>query len=384
MPSELTRPVPAAIGRARSGPLRRLCRAAKIVALNLIVLVLLLIPIELYFGDWLAGDGTISLLNVRPNTLDVEASPLYPAGTTITYRRDRYGFRGAPADPAAIDVLAIGGSTTNERFVDEADTWTARLQRALRESGCAVAIANAGIDGYSTVANIASFDGWFDRVPGLKPRFMLVLLGVNDAEVDPRAVSNADSQKYTNPLRRLAHYVAARSAVRRLYVAARGWWQARRGHLQHGGVRVSGDAVWQETALPPDFAAELAGKLPAYRARLTRLTRLIRDFGARPIYITQQRRDGRVVDGQWQQIAGSDGARDTALVMAINETTLDFCHDTCETCIDLAGRIDFAPEDYYDAVHTAPAGSARIAAFLAPALRPVLCRDGASQAAGRP
>ena len=108
---------------------------------------------------------------------------------------------------------------------------------------------------------------------------------------------------------------------------------------------------------------------------MSRLTALIRDFGARPVYITQRRMDGRLVDGHWQQIAGSDGARHTATVDAINQATLGFCHDTGETCVDLAGRIDFSSSEFADAIHTNPAGSAHIGRFLARELAPVLCGE---------
>lgn len=350
-----------------------LLKSAKILAINLIVLVALLIPIELAFGTWFAGRGTISMLNVRPNTFDVEPSPSYPPGTLITYRRDAYGFRGGTGNPADIGVLAIGGSTTNERLLDDRDTWTARLQALLAENGCPLTIANAGVDGYSTVAHIASFDGWFDRVPGLKPGFILVYVGINDAGVDPRTVAPADSQRYASALRRFDHYVAANSAVRRLYVSLRGWWRARQAHLLHGEAPLQRGAVWELAILPADFDSEISGKLRAYRARLERLTALIRNFGAHPIYVTQQRVDGRLVDGRWLQVAGSNGARETATVAAIDRTTLSFCKESGEVCIDLAGQLAFAPGDHYDGLHTTPAGSLRIARFLSQELAPVVC-----------
>src|SRR5262249_46036104 len=86
-----------------------------------------------------------------------------------------------------------------------------------------------------------------------------------------------------------------------------------------------------------------------------------------------QRFDGRVVDGQWSQVVGTNGARDTATVLAINRETLAFCRDSGERCIDVAGEVGLLPGDYYDAVHMTPSGSARVAAALAPALAPILC-----------
>jgi lysophospholipase L1-like esterase len=354
--------------------MRAIRRVLKVIGVNLLICLALLLPVELIFGDWLTGEADLSLLNVRPNTIDVEPSPLYPPGRTITYTRDRYGFRGGAGDASRIDVLAVGGSTTNERYVDNADTWVARLQRLLGERDCSVTIANAGVDGYSTIGHIASFGQWFNRIPGLKPRAVLVYAGINDALLDPSALPADDRRKYPTWWRRTEHYVAAHSAVRRLYVTLRGWWRARQGHVLHGEVRVATDSAWEPASLPADFTALAARQTGAYRERLQRLNQRIREFGATPVYITQLRFDGRETDDRWQQIVGSRGAFDLAMLLAIDHATLDFCRDSGEACIDLAGRIQFDPSDHYDAVHTTSAGSVRTAEFLAPELAPILCR----------
>ncbi len=221
-------------------------------------------------------------------------------------------------------MLALGGSTTAERYIDDQDMWTAQLETGLRQSDCPMTIANAGVDGYSTVGDIASFNGWFDRVPGLKPRFMLVYVGINDAAVNPKAAWYEKSVRYKSQWRQIEHYVASRSALHRLHVALRGWWQARENQLIHDELPITAGTQWEPASLPLDFAATAAPKVESYRRRLSRLTALIRDFGARPVYITQRRMDGRLVDEHWQQIAGSDGARHTAAVDAINHATLAF------------------------------------------------------------
>ncbi len=367
--------MPEAVSEPAARLLAAIRHSARIVLINLSVLLTLLAPIELIFGGWFGGPGDITLLNVRPNTLDVQPSPLYPPAARITYSRDRYGLRGPERQPAGIDVLAVGGSTTNERLLDDSDTWTARLQTLLRQRGCRLSIANSGIDGYSTVAHIASFTTWFNRIPGLKPRFMLLYVGINDAELPPGSLTPADSQKFATPYRRFEHYVAAHSALRGLYVTLRGMWRARQARLEHGAMPIPADPVWEAATLPADLAAEIAAKTAAYRERLETLNRLVREFGARPVYITQSRVDGRLNDGAWQQIAGSDGARRTATLAAFNRVTLDLCHERGETCIDLAAGLAFARDDFYDAVHTTRGGAARIADFLAGALEPLLCRS---------
>src|SRR5712692_2462886 len=168
--------------------MRAIWRISKILIVNILILSVLLVPIELFFGDWLRAGNDIDVPNTRANTLYVEPSPAYPGGRVIAYSRDKYGFRGGSGDASHIDVLAIGGSTTNDRHLGDADTWTARLQHLLGDRDCKLTIANAGLDGYSTVGHIASFSRWFNRIPGLKPRFVLAYVGINDALLEPTAV----------------------------------------------------------------------------------------------------------------------------------------------------------------------------------------------------
>src|SRR5439155_19585971 len=98
-------------GTARAGAthhISALRRAGVVVAVNLLVLLLLLIPLELIFGGWLGSERDISMLNVKPNTFNSESSPLYSTDVKIIYRRDSYGLRGVFGDQRTDDVLVIG------------------------------------------------------------------------------------------------------------------------------------------------------------------------------------------------------------------------------------------------------------------------------------
>src|SRR5258706_6636172 len=105
-----------AVGPA-SRALSLLRRAAKIIGINLLLIVLLLIPVELWFGYWLDGPGAISILDANPGRIEVRSSPLYPPGTTITNSRNRYGVRRQPAHPAPNDALRLGRHTTAENYI---------------------------------------------------------------------------------------------------------------------------------------------------------------------------------------------------------------------------------------------------------------------------
>src|SRR3981081_2552797 len=101
MPSEPVRDRAAPFGaplpnKTRSaGPAHRalslLCRAAKIIGINLLLVALLLIPVELWFGRWLDGPGAVSMLDADPGRVEMRSSPLYPPGNGITNSRNRYG-----------------------------------------------------------------------------------------------------------------------------------------------------------------------------------------------------------------------------------------------------------------------------------------------------
>jgi lysophospholipase L1-like esterase len=350
-------------------------RAAKIVGINLLVLFALLVPIELVFGSWFSPSGAISLsFGAAPNMLRVFSSPVYPDRPTIVYRRDANGFRGPGVDPARIDIVAIGGSTTNELWLVEEDTWTVKLQTFLQQRGCPETIANSGIDGYTTQGHIASFDGWFDRIPGLKPRFVLAYIGINDVALDANAprlrlIKGSD----TGPLARFSAYVAANSAVYRLYSQLRGWWHARQAGLAHGMAVVRQDAVWRPAPLSASQFDYIQAEASGYRGRLEQLNARIHAFGARPIYVTQLRIDGRLVDGAWQETGDWSGAMSVATLQALDSELLGFCREKGETCIDLAGKLVIPTDEFYDPMHTTPAGSARIARFLADELAPIVC-----------
>ena len=134
---------------------------ARIALINLALLVIGVAAAELAFGNWIFGPD-YGLLNIPRNERRVfDVSGLYPGGGRITYTRDSFGFRAnAERAPAEIDVVVLGGSTTNERYVDDGSTWVARLQDNFRHSGVPLAIANASVDGQTSIGHVSAVDQW--------------------------------------------------------------------------------------------------------------------------------------------------------------------------------------------------------------------------------
>ena len=67
-----------------------------------------------------------------------------------------------------------------------------------------------------------------------------------------------------------------------------------------------------------------------------------------------------------------NGVDNWRLLSAFNATTLAVCAERKLACLDLAGELPFAEGDFYDHVHSSPAGAVKVGAWLAERLAPLL------------
>jgi hypothetical protein len=341
-------------------------RFARLVGINLLVVLVLALAIELVFGSWFYGPD-FGALNVGVNALRTELdSPYYPPGTEVIYRRDAYGLRGDYGDPGAITILAIGGSTTNDRAIGQGDTWTDVLEQALRAQGYDHVVANAGVDGHSSYGHIKSFELWYPNIPNLHPDYAIIYVGHNDRGVAPGDIPQADLLTSPSWSRRVGSYVANHSIFARAYKNLLGWIAARRIDVVYGEVDTDPATV---TFVPmPDVDVDAAAmdlSLKAYHERLKVLNQLALDFGTTPVYVTQP--VGLVREGPsgLEVVADSNAARVYREMQGYNAELLAFCREVDTICIDLAGELAFDIQDFYDAIHTTPSGSRKIGEFLA-------------------
>ena len=115
-----------------------------------------------------------------------DISKLYEfTDSSVDYIRNEFGLRDNCEKLEDIDILTIGGSTTDQRYVQFQFTYQTVLQEKLRKVdknfGC---VTNAGVDGHSTWGHIFAFKHWFSLIQDLNPRYVLLFVGVNDAGFD--------------------------------------------------------------------------------------------------------------------------------------------------------------------------------------------------------
>jgi hypothetical protein len=164
------------VRRGFSGVFSGLLVAAATLFLGVIVL-------ELSFGTWLSSNPweRALALNILVNrTLTFDAGSLYDDGGLVAYTRDSHGLRGQYERPELITILTLGGSTTDQRYISDGQTWQDELQRQLRAAGRPATVANAGVDGHTTYGQIASHAYWFRLIPRLKPAYTILYIGIND------------------------------------------------------------------------------------------------------------------------------------------------------------------------------------------------------------
>jgi len=352
---------------------RRQIRRALVTASGLSLA--LAICFELIFGNWIFGQNYGTLEVTRDVEHEFDTAGVYDGGN-IRYERDKHGLRGTYERPSRIDILAVGGGTTDEALIGEGKTWTDILAAGLaRMAGRRVAVVNAGVDGQSTAGTIRNFEQWFPKIPGLRPRYVLAYLGLDDMAVmtsDQAAEAARDNLGATESP--AAQYFRNNSAFHAVYRKLFGEPEGRASMPLPEGKKVEGTFV--PLPEPLDLAATAsvyAEALDAYAARLRTLSEMIRKLGAEPIFATQHAGDYRVdKNGDVLGRPTADGAIDTghfALLTLINWRTMTVCEEVRAICVDLAETLRFKDGDHYDAIHTTPRGSAKVGRALYEALK---------------
>ena len=331
-----------------------------VAAVNLGLLLIVAIIAELVFGTWFSKDPLDQLGLVRDQKVIVSAAQLYPGGGDVGYRRDRWGFRGPGGDPAQVTILTVGGSTTNQLYLPEDATWQSVMARELAALGRPVVVANAGIDGQSTIGHLRAMTEWFPHVPGLKPRFVLFYVGINDVHAGGGAV---DQLQHASKVK----WFRQHSALWQAGTKALGAIKARRARLTHEPVDFAA-ATWTDTPLQPDWRPEGHHGLNAYRDRLRALAAAAHGMGAVPVFVTQTRGDFKVVDGKVLGMGGDgelNGVDHYRRLSAFNAATRQVCAEQGLLCLDLAREVRFEPVDFYDYLHNTPQGAEKIGRWLA-------------------
>jgi len=348
----------------------RLKRLVAILLVNLILIGLGVIVLELIFGNWIRPDNLNKLNIIRSRTISYDITDLYDhPSNTITYSRDEYGLRGSFEEPDEIDILTVGGSTTDQRYISDGQTWQDVIQYRFRSIGKNVVVANAGVDGQSTYGHIKNFDWWFPCIPNLKPKYILFYVGLND-------FYNEGGSRYDALVRNEKSFrqvLREKSAIYHAFRTLEGIYKARIVHeVGHIGSIDFSEMEWTTTPLQKDYDMLMDKQLSEYAERLTILIARTREFGSEPIFVTQPSRRYRFNEGSLK------GTKTPLQYGGVLINGVDYYHMmrrldsvTCSTslehnvmCIDMAKDNLWEDEDFYDFWHMTPTGAKKAGDYL--------------------
>jgi hypothetical protein len=351
----------------------KLIRAAKVITINLIVLVIGLLSVELIFGGWLPANrinaSRINNLYILKNVeMNYDVDDLYNSDSKqIIYKRDAHGLRGEYGAPDAIDILTMGGSTTDQRYITEGATWQDVLRREFTHAGKSISIANAGVDGHSTYGHLKAFDWWLPQIPNLKAKYILLYVGINDFYKAPDTYNFSAGRSSTRHY--LRQQVRQKSALYFLYRTATDLIFSP--ETRHTATNFA-NVAWTDVPLAKDHADLARERVDSYGERLKRLNQRVRAMNATPIFVTQsigrcEQRDGRLfgtTDTKKFNEAEINGVDHCIILGLLNVKTMQVCRESNGVCIDLARELEFNAADYYDFYHNTPQGAEKIGRYL--------------------
>lgn len=344
----------------------RACRLFAIYAVaSVFVLGLAEVVIRNFVADdhWSKARAANVLVDV---SLTYRVDNLYSSDNpTITYRRNRYGLRGSCVDNYPIDILTIGGSTTDQRYLSLENTFQELLMRKIENrTGKVICIANAGVDGHSTKGHLYSFDHWFPLIPNLKPSFVLLYIGINDVKFED--VNKANKFEMRDDGFRLANIVRSSAVLSKLlpiyYFVRSKFPEVPYGG--HGAVQVSENA-YAEESLSPGIEKLNDINLHRFQENFLALLERVENLGSIPLCVTQPHRfvrDAGTSRMGWIGVFERYNGLDFEYILSnLNRVMAEHCG---KYFIEVASE-EFEAEDFYDLTHTTPAGSERLAELLA-------------------
>jgi hypothetical protein len=365
--------------------MKRLKRILAILAVNCLLLAVGLTIVEVIFGGWLDTRKLNRLNLLKDCVLQYDVSNLYnDLNPIIQYSRDKYGLRGTYGSPGNIKILTIGGSTTDQRYIRDGETWQDVLQERFRQTGVTLAVANAGVDGQSTYGHIKNFEWWFSNIPDLKPDYILSYVGLNDFHKE--AGYRYDRLESADQIFSLKREVKENIALWHMVRTLRGAYEVMVvKKIGHRSISFS-EVDWTRDPLQKDYGF-MDSRLNEYASRLRILADMTYDLGAKPIFVSQISRKYRITpDGivGHSNISSYDGYQINGvdyyhMMRRLDRVTEAVAREKNAFFVDLARHNGWIDTDFYDFAHMTPQGAHKVADLLYDALRNIYA--GAEQIA---
>ena len=333
----------------------------KILITNIFVFLTAIILVELFFGYWFKNKLENKLSSER-NIYRVYVTNFKYLDNSSLYIKNNFGFRvkNTDEDISFPDIVFVGGSTVNQKFLNYDETTVGILKKNLTN----YKILNAGVDGMSIKGHINSFEMWFDKMDQFKPKYYIFLIGINDRYMIEtfKFRDYIDNLEESDDSSNLREYLESnsffftkgrivKSVLYLKYGINLGIKKVKRNHvyIERDEFKFVSyiDKKNQYLLLSKERKQKYEKFKKWYLNQLNQLTEKVKERGAIPIFINQTTGYGQSFE---------------SLIVA--ETVLDNCRIKKIKCIDVARKLDLEYEDFYDESHLNINGSKKIANYI--------------------
>lgn len=351
-----------------------------IISINFLVLLILWLILELVTGNYFFKKKNFVCTKFSFKYIPCNMNNQYILNglydykeSSIVYKRDQYGFRGRSKTIKNIDIITVGGSTTDERFIDEKLTWSEQLEYLINNSIISkkIDVVNAGIDGQSTFGHIWNFENWFNKIDNFSPKYIIFYMGLNERESQNKYKLNLDFQNKNYGYKNLSFFNKIKFLIKinngftySLYRHINNFYITKFSNLtqsvlRHGNKKYTDHYVVtnnNQLKINDQFSENL-------KKRLLKIKNYSEKINTIPIFVTQRTH-------RWEKFGDN--------ILHINKSTKNyylkekyianlikkFSNENDILFIDLFNIIQFNQRDTYDYFHTTPSGSFKIAKII--------------------
>ena len=341
-------------------------------------------------------------------TLEPNAEELKGVSDTSNYLTSSHGIRGYEfgEDGSEYRILIFGGSTTQNMYLDQTETWTLKLASMLNEiTSTTTWSGDVGRSGHSARSHVLQIRNLLPELPELDA--IIVLVGVNDMTIALRQGENYEKPiPLSDPValqeqtlgafiqlpgpshlqktqylygdvpfyKRLALYQLLSQAKTSMVAATRNTEQDR-----FGTIYADWRSKRKNASEIIDVAPPLEEALDVYRSYLTSIVAAANDNDVRLILLTQpylwkpsmsdeeQRTLWMGGQGDFQFESGAAYYSTRVLADSLdryNEATLEICQLSGTECFDLAAALPKSLDMFFDDVHFTERGAHEVAVLV--------------------
>lgn len=301
------------------------------------------------------------------------------------------GIRGDDihADPAAYNILAIGGSSTEATFLDQEEAWPFLLQKRLKDAtGKEVWVGNAGKSGNTSRHHILQMKYLLPQFPDIDA--IVILAGINDLTVTlsrDKDYSESEEELLTQAF----SMTPIKSKNSQAFYKKTAIWQACKrirylifsaGQIQdlEGRQYIEWREHRQNAAAIRSALPDISQALEEYSGNVNTIIDLAKQRGCRIIFVTQpvlwESGLSKELEslvwlggiGNFQKEKGKEYYSVDALAKGMelyNNALLKVCRDRQVECVDLASMLPKDTTVFYDDCHFNESGSRKVSEILA-------------------